>query len=45
MVMKFGIGIDLDNILDEFEGQGRGSNVKVIQLKNVIFRVLTWFSV
>ena len=39
MVMKFGTGIDLDNTLDEFKGQGHRSKVKVIQLKNVIFRV------
>ncbi len=40
--MKFGTGIDLDNILDKFEGQGHRSKVKVIQIKNVIFRVLAW---
>ncbi len=42
MVVKFGIAIDLDNILDRFEGQGHRSKVKVIQSKNVIFRVLAW---
>ena len=31
-VMKFGTGIDLVNILDEFEGQGHKSKAKVIQL-------------
>ena len=45
MVMKFGTGIDLDNISDEFEGQGHRSKVKVIQLKNVILRVFAWVSV
>ena len=45
MLMKFGIGIDLDNILFEFEGQGHRSKVKVMQLKNVICRILAWFSV
>ena len=40
--MKFGTVIDLNNISDEFEGQGHRSKVKVIWLKNVIFRVLAW---
>ena len=40
--MKFGPSIDLDNISDEFEGQGHRSKLKVIQLKNFIFRVLAW---
>ena len=40
MVMKFGTGIDLDDILVRFEGQGHRSKVKVIHLKNAIFRVL-----
>ena len=31
--MNFGTGVDLDNIMDEFEGQGHRSKVKVIQLK------------
>ena len=35
-VTKFGTGIDLDEISDEFDGQGHRSKVKVIQLKNVI---------
>ena len=42
---KFGTGIDLDNILDRIEGQGHRSNVKVIQLNNVIFKVFPGFSV
>ncbi len=42
MVMKLGTGIDLDNTLDEFKGQGPRSKVKVIQFKNVIFRVSVW---
>ncbi len=45
MVMKFGTGIDLDNILNKVEGQGHRSKVKVIQLKNVILRVFAWVSV
>ncbi len=40
--MKFGTGIDLDNILDKIEGQGHRSKFTVIQMKNVIFRVLAW---
>ena len=39
--MKFGTGIDLGNILEEFEGHGLRSKVKVIRLKN-IFRVFAW---
>ena len=42
MVMKFGTGIDLDKILDLFVGQGHKSKAKVIQFKNVIFRVSAW---
>ncbi len=34
--MEFGAGIDIDEISDKFDGQGHGSKVKVIQLKNVI---------
>ncbi len=30
--------IDLDNVSDEFEGQGHRSKFKVATLKNVIFR-------
>ena len=37
--MKFGRGVDLDDILDKFEGQGHRSNVKVSRSKNVISRV------
>ncbi len=37
--LKFGQRIDLDNISDEFEGQGHRSKVKVAMLKNVIFRL------
>ncbi len=40
--MKFGTGIDLDNTLDEFKGQGHTSKVKVIKLKNETFRVSAW---
>ena len=40
--MKFGTGIDLDNILDKFEGQGHRSKVKVIQIKGVFFEVFAW---
>ena len=36
MIRKFGTGIDLENTLDEFEGQDHKSKVKVIQLKNAI---------
>ena len=36
---KFGRGLDLDNISDEFEDQGHRSKVKVARLKNVIFEV------
>ena len=32
--------INLGDILDEFEGQGRRSKVKVTRLKNVIFLAL-----
>ena len=41
----FGGGVDLDNISNEFEGQGHRSKVKVARLKNVIFGFsggLTW---
>ncbi len=34
-----GGGIDLDNISDEFEGQGHRSKFKVTRLKNVISEV------
>ena len=36
---KSGGGIDIDNISDEFEGQGYRSKVKVARLKNVISEV------
>ena len=39
---KFGVGIDLDNISEEFEGQGHRSKVKVANLKNVIFGLFLW---
>ena len=32
-------GIDIDNISDEFEGQGHRSKVKVARMKNVISKV------
>ena len=38
-VRKFGTGVDLDDISDEFDGQGHRSKVKVIQLKNVILEL------
>ncbi len=38
MVMKFGIGIDLDDIMDEFDGQGHRSKVKVTKVKDIISR-------
>ena len=34
--LKFGGGVDLDNISDEFEGHGHRSKAKVARLKNVI---------
>ncbi len=37
MDLKFSIGIDFDDISDEFDGQGHRSKVKVMRLKNVIF--------
>ncbi len=36
----FRTGIDLDGILDEFDGRGNRSKVKVEQLKNVFFGLL-----
>ncbi len=36
---KFGRGMDLDYISDEFEGQGHRSKVKVVILKNTIFKI------
>ncbi len=33
MVTKFGTGVDIDNISDEFAGQGRRSKVKVTRSK------------
>ncbi len=38
MDSKFGGGIVLDNISDEFEGQGDRSKVKVALLKNNILK-------
>ncbi len=38
MDLKSGLRIDLDNISDEFKGQGHRSKVKVAMLKNVIFK-------
>ncbi len=40
--LKSCIGIDLDNISDEFEGKGHRSKIKVTMLKNVIFRTYLW---
>ena len=40
MDLKIGVTIDLDNISDEFEGQGHRSKVKVAMLKNVFFKLL-----
>ncbi len=37
---KFGMGVDTDNISDEFKGQGHSSKVKVARLKNVILEFL-----
>ena len=37
--LKFCMNIVLDNISDEFKGQGQGSQVKVAILKNMIFRL------
>ncbi len=37
-VTKFGTGIDLKEIPEEFTGQGHRSKVQVIQLKNVILK-------
>ncbi len=36
MVTKFSTGIDLDNILDKFDGQGHRSKVKVSRSLKVI---------
>ncbi len=44
-VTKFGTGVDLDNISEEFNGQGRRSKVKVIQLKNVVLELWPRLSV
>ena len=45
MVTKFGTGVDLDDISEEFSGQGRRSKVKVIQLKNVVLELWPRLSV
>ena len=45
MVTKFGTGIDLDQILDEFRGQGHRSKVKVIQLKSITLSLAMGFHV
>ena len=44
IVVKFGTGIDLDELSDEFDGQGHRSKVKVIKLKNIIFEFWPGFS-
>ncbi len=36
---KFGTGIDLGDILDEFDVEGHRSKVKVTRVKNVISRI------
>ncbi len=38
MVTKFGTGIDLDDLLDEFAGQGHRSKVKVTRSKKRHFQ-------
>ncbi len=40
MDLQFGMNITIDYILNEFEGQGHRSKVKVVRLKNVIFGIL-----
>ncbi len=40
--LRFGVRIDLDNISDEFEGQGHRSKVKVAMLKNMILFSFLW---
>ncbi len=40
MDLQFGMNITIDDILDEFEGQGHRSKVKVVRLKNAIFGLL-----
>ncbi len=40
-VTKFGTGIDLDDILDNFVGQGHRSKVKVTRSKNVISMIFS----
>ena len=39
MVTEFGTGVDLDDILDENDGLGHKSKVKVTRSKKVISRV------
>ncbi len=45
MVTIFGTGIGLDDILDELDGQGHRSKVKVTKVKNVISRGFFYLSV
>ena len=45
MITKFGTGIDLDHILDEFDDEGHMSKVKVTRSKNVISRIFFHLSV
>ena len=37
--LKFGTGVDFDDISDEYNGQGHRSKVRVAMLKNMIFGV------
>ena len=39
IIKKFGIAIDLDDILDELDGQGHGSKMKSPVVKNVISKL------
>ena len=42
--LKFGVGICLDNISDDFIGQGQRSKFKVTKLGNVIVLTYSYFS-
>ncbi len=42
MVTKFGTGIDLDDILDEFDNKGHRSKVKVTRSKKVISGIISF---